>query len=57
MVRDGFNEYLGVHDDVSHELSVPLPRVDVVNAFFASSVEGMRYIFLGGSAIVGSESQ
>ena len=45
----GLSKGLGVHDDVSHELSVSLPREDVVNAFFASPVEGMRYTILGGA--------
>ena len=65
MVRDGFERGLRIHDDVSHELSVSLPREDVVNALFASPVEGMRYTIFGGAekrvhkrnAMVGSESQ
>ena len=65
LVRDGFEQGLGVHDDVSHELTVSLPRKDVLNAFFTSPVEGMRHTILGGAevraykckAMVGRESQ
>ena len=49
MDRDGFEQDLEVHDDVSHEFSVSLLREDVVNAFFASPVEGLRYTILGGA--------
>ena len=48
VVRDRFKQGLGVHDDCSHELSVSLPRENVVNAFFASPVEGICDIRLLG---------
>jgi len=43
VVRDGFEQCLGIHDDASHVFLVSLPHEDVAREFFASPIEGIGY--------------